>query len=338
MKAKGETFKSIGYQYKHPTSGIIYIEHHIDDNPLLPGLLPTSCKYGGNLSVRKRNEEKVVLILGQDESIFKQYQINNKSWTLPDGTTDLVPKSDGAGIMLSSFTSREFGYGMKISPQQLRRINEERKGKYYSDTESAKKKKGSSKKNELTSSPFVRWLEYGANLNGYWSYEDMSMQMEDFIDCLHVLHPQFHIILLFDHSNGHDRLRPDGLSTTTISKSYGGKQPSMRDSLILDSHLGPFINHPSIQTLSLTSGVLQAMTFSEDDVGPWFLSSQERESKKRDINTGKYKEIKLKKEELILNLKNQGILDPQGQVGLLQKQCVNLNLPIKKNIEIIKEG
>ena len=140
MRSKGETFKANGHQYKDPTSGIDYIEHHVDDNPLLPTMLSTSCNLGGNLSVRKRSDEKPVLLLGQDESIFKQYQINNKSWTLPDGTTDLVPKSDGAGIMLSSFTSREFGYGMKITPQQLRRINEVRKGKYYSDSDSAHKK------------------------------------------------------------------------------------------------------------------------------------------------------------------------------------------------------
>ena len=49
-------------------------------------------KFGGNLSIRKPKEKKVVIIFGQDECIFKQYAFPKKSWTLPDDTKQLIPK------------------------------------------------------------------------------------------------------------------------------------------------------------------------------------------------------------------------------------------------------
>ena len=52
------------------------------------------------------------------------------------------------------------------------------------------------------------------------------------IDVLNHTHPHFEFLFLFDHSNGHDRLRPEGLSTTKISMKHGGQQPIMRDSIL----------------------------------------------------------------------------------------------------------
>ena len=60
----------------------------------------------------------------------------------------------------------------------------------------------------------------------------MMVQMEDCIDVLHHLYPEFEVHFLFDHSCGHDRQRPDGLNANNMSKFYGGVQPCMHDSLI----------------------------------------------------------------------------------------------------------
>jgi hypothetical protein len=59
---------------------------------------------------------------------------------------------------------------------------------------------------------FVREFEYGANNNGYWSHEHMVVQIEDCVDVIHVLYPDFEVLFLFDHSYGHDRQREDGLN------------------------------------------------------------------------------------------------------------------------------
>ncbi len=70
----------------------------------------------------------------------------------------------------------------------------------------------------------MREFEYGANNEGYWSYEHMVLQMEDCLNVMKVLHPQYEVLLLFDHSCGHDQQREDRLNVENMSKSYGGKQ------------------------------------------------------------------------------------------------------------------
>jgi hypothetical protein len=67
-------------------------------------------RFGGHLSVRIEMDTTLI-IFGHDESIFKQY---HTAWVAPDGTTVLVPKDDGQGLMISAFQSREFGFGMEI--------------------------------------------------------------------------------------------------------------------------------------------------------------------------------------------------------------------------------
>jgi hypothetical protein len=85
-------------------------------------------KFGGNLSVFKQPNSKALALIrfGQDELILKQYAFTTKAWTAP-------PKDKGAGVMISAFVLREYGFGMDISPDDLARINEGRNGKKYSD-------------------------------------------------------------------------------------------------------------------------------------------------------------------------------------------------------------
>ena len=58
---------------------------------------------------------------------------------------------------------------------------------------------------------------------GYWSYKDMMIQVEDCIDCLKALHgDRYEYLFLFYHSNGHDQMSDDALSTNSIQKNWGG--------------------------------------------------------------------------------------------------------------------
>ena len=77
------------------------------------------------------------MLLGQDECIFKQYLFTNSTWVLPDGSRPLIPKEEGQGIMLSSFTCRELGYGYKIDEDKLKKVNKNRQNQSYNDENAA---------------------------------------------------------------------------------------------------------------------------------------------------------------------------------------------------------
>jgi hypothetical protein len=120
-------------------------------------------------------------------------------------------------------------------------VNQKRLNENYLDAQSAIEKRGNAAKPPLTSSPFVLEFECGINAQGYWSYEHMVMQLEGCIDYLTVLYPHIDFLFLLDHLCGHDRQRNDGLNVVKMSKSFGGKQRSQRDTEIKqeDGYLSP---------------------------------------------------------------------------------------------------
>jgi hypothetical protein len=223
--------------------------------------------------------------LGQDECIFKQFNLPSKLWSDPDGTRALLPKDEGQGVMISAFVSREFGFGMTMTPDQLDKVNRQRsrgKRRFYSEENAAISKSGTKIKPILTRSPFVQTFDYGNNNDDYWTYDCMVMQMEDCIDCLQILYSSFDICFLFDHSNGHDQLQPDGLNSKRINKNFGGKQPTMQSSVIrTKDYLGPFHS----DQYKLQVGDTQSMTFSHDNPGPFYLLPADRDKRKYDVET-----------------------------------------------------
>ena len=237
MVQNGDLLDELGYEYEK--DGINMVEYHVDDHVSFQETC-SSLPYGGNLSIRKDPNLKPLMINGQDEVIFRQNTFTGSSWTLPDGTKQLLPKDDGQGLMLSSFCSRELGYGYSVPPDILKIVNEKRKSEKYDDENAAIIKNGSANKPPLTISPFARELEYGNNHEGYWMYENMILQLEDCVDVLKVTHPEFEFLFLFDHSNGHDRLQPNGLNRNKISVRFGGKQSVMRETLLTHDLFGPF--------------------------------------------------------------------------------------------------
>jgi len=60
-------------------------------------------------------------------------------------------------------------------------------------------------KKTLNCSPFVRTFEYGVDSDGYWSYNHMVLQLEDCVDLLKHLYPDYDYLFLFDHFSGHDK-------------------------------------------------------------------------------------------------------------------------------------
>ena len=172
--------------------------------------------------------------------------------------------------------SRVFGLGLQLNEIQLQEVNERRKcgefSRYESENE-AIEIYGTVNKKELTSNfTLVRFFDIGINEDGYWNYSQMSLQMEDAIDCLtSVKFPHCDFLFLLDHSSGHGKLREGGLNEKVMSAKWGGNQSKMRDTTIKD--VGPY--SPKVEI-----GQQQSMIFTEHDMGPFYLSESDRLSKK----------------------------------------------------------
>ena len=137
---------------------------------------------------------------------MKKDTFSSMTWEMHDGTKVLLPKSEGEGLMVSAFQSRAFGFGLPyLDEEELEMVNEHRRGKKYADKDAAEEVLGKAEKDDLESDPLVREFSYGnaEGKQGYWNYNHIVIQMEDVVDVLSVLHPDYDICFLFDHSSGH---------------------------------------------------------------------------------------------------------------------------------------
>ena len=124
-----------GYNFETST-GEKMVELHVDDIPEVnifdnktENKLRTKiegCIFGGNLSVRKDSTEKALLAFGHDECIFRQFIFTGTAWIGVKGELPIIPKDEGFGIMVPAFQSREFGFGFKLTSEDLKFINDYR--------------------------------------------------------------------------------------------------------------------------------------------------------------------------------------------------------------------
>ena len=272
------------------------VEYHVDVCKHFHTLMKDS-KYGGNLSKFFPQGKKAIILLGHDECIFKQFQFTNKGWVSDEGVREILPKDKGMGVMISAFQSREFGFGMELSSEQLQQVNKKRNGEDYIDKSAAVLKRGTSQKQPLTSSPFYIEFEYGAQKEGYWTYDHFVLQCEDVADCLDVIYPEFEFRFCVDHSCGHDRQQSDGLNARKMNKLFGGKQPHLHDTTIIedDGFFGPYRRQ-------LMFGDEQHFTFQKNDEGPFWLKGEEKENRRWDRYTGKKKTKVLSVRELMTEI------------------------------------
>ena len=78
-------------------------EYHIDSY-----LFTTNIKPEVSVPLTTRR----LLIVDQDESVFKQNSFSQQYWSGPGGETKLLPKNDGCRRMVSGFVSHTFGFGL----------------------------------------------------------------------------------------------------------------------------------------------------------------------------------------------------------------------------------
>jgi hypothetical protein len=240
--------------------------------------------------------------------------------------------------MISAFVSREFGFGMHLSEEDFLKVNRFRStagNKYYKDAEAATSKLGSAVKPQLSETPFVKEFEYGASESalGYWCYEWMILQLEDCIDVVQALYPEYDFAFMFDHSCGHDRKRPDGLSANNLNKGFGGAQPKMRNTVISDEdQLGPFLP-------TLTIGQTQRLVFEETDDGPSWLTREEQLLWKFDRPCPKGSTIRYRytKAELAARLLASD-LPTWGTKKELEQRCITNGIPTTEQRPKVLEG
>ena len=148
---------------------------------------------------------------------------------------------------------------------------------------------GSPKKKELDTEPTIRLFEYGnsESKQGYWSYEHMVVQLEDIIDMFHCAYGRkYDYLFMFDHSCGHDRMRENGLHVGNMNVSYGGGQKNLHNSKMIDkTYLGEF-QYPNHQCPQLKVGDTQCFSFTEDDIGPYWMTPQQRNNTRNKQSKG----------------------------------------------------
>ena len=159
---------------------------------------------------------------GQDESIFKAFQKSSYQWVVK-GVRGLRKKTDGPGEMISGFKDEIRGFGCPLSPDELLRVNAFRKARG---------------KAALKGSPAVRFLTYGKNKDGYWTFAHFAEQTADILDMYEALYPEAQILVEVDWSSGHSKHREDALNVLAMAVNFGGKQPVPHASEMIDGCLG----------------------------------------------------------------------------------------------------
>jgi hypothetical protein len=136
LEEQGEIVKGSGYHYIGPLTNANMVEFHVDMSEALLKLGDVG-EFGGTLQVRCPAGCKPLIVFGHDESISKQFLMLKKAWTGPNGESNIVPKDDGLGVMISAFQSRKFGFGMPLTPDQLKEVNIMRRDQEYKDEKAA---------------------------------------------------------------------------------------------------------------------------------------------------------------------------------------------------------
>ena len=113
----------------------------------------------------------------------------------------------------------------------------------------------------------VCFFDVGINEEGYWNYNQISLQVEDVFDVLAIKYPQYDNVLLMDQSSGHGKMRDGALKANSMSVRYGGKQGKLRKTKIKEVDTYWRI---------LNIGDEQLMVFGDNDVGPFYLTTEDQ--------------------------------------------------------------
>ena len=206
------------------------------------------------------------LVVVQDESIYRSNEHNNFYWqvrrTGEHINTVLRQKGLGSGTMVSGFIS-VFGF-VALTDEEMSQLNAIRASKGLGPITLATRVT-----NEEVDGAFGPGVEaltfsyhlfnYGKNKEGYWDGEKMAIQTEEIISMFEFKFPGQKLVLLFDWSSGHDKKPLDSVILGNIRLNWGGKQPLMRATVLLEDY-GP----------TFKSGDTQHLVFQDGDEPPFY--------------------------------------------------------------------
>lgn len=142
------------------------------------------------------------------------------------------------------FQSRDDGFGVDLTVDEMREINRQRADQHYPEEahkEAALKINGTTLKPALKASPFIIQFPFGQG--NYWGTGNhMVLQTVDVINCVKVICPDYECVFLFDHSSGHAKKCSGGLDVKDMNVGWGGSsRMNMRATKIeaQDNYLGP---------------------------------------------------------------------------------------------------
>jgi hypothetical protein len=79
LEKMGENPKNTGYHYKHPVTGTSMVEFHVDTCDFFQRKMNEENAFGGRPSVRRDKSKKMMIKIGHDEAIMKQYLLTKKN-------------------------------------------------------------------------------------------------------------------------------------------------------------------------------------------------------------------------------------------------------------------
>ena len=291
-------------------------EYHVDVfiGSLLEVFVDPECRrFGGNLSVRKPDNIRPLLIFGQDEAVFYQYAASSKGWRGSKGQHVLRQKGTGEAIMISAFVSDATGGHPDITPEVIERANSMRQGSNYQSNDAIMTVRDNSDTSKhlftmeqfeaaIMDSPLLKMFRHGANHEGYWNGNKMKMQFEDAVDLVKALFPGHDFLFLFDQSSGHTKKKEDGLDVSVMNESHVQKTPiELRPSKLTEDCIGPFQkDEDGIASDKLVAGDIQVFTWPisvdgmDDDSGPFYIAAEGRRRQRFDVAVEPYQ-----KEDLV---------------------------------------
>ncbi len=157
------------------------------------------------------------------------------------------------------------------------------------------------------------------------------------MDVLKVLYPHYDFVFIFDHSCGHDKKRPDGLNPQRLTKSFGGRQPKMRDTKIdSDKYLGPFVDKVAN---GLRVGDTQKLSFTNSsNEGPFWMSSQEKINRMHDQTTGWTRKRNRTAGDLVKIIKDTKGIVVSGNAAKIKKIATDNGIPLTEMVGVTVEG
>lgn len=362
--------KVAGYEYKDDNDEDmveVHARHFIDSDETRHKLHASMIANGIQFN---RSLRSALIIFGQDEAIYRQFMMNSKLWAGRGGKQTIRPKDPGQGLMISAIKSRAFGWIRELSDEDMVKVNLFRRNvrNTYDDEAAAIKVTGSKTKKDLDKAKFMIVFDYGNNAEGYWTYDRMVIQLEDCIDIMDALHSSppedvdaqrrchmtrvpnattellrhFDYAFGFDHSQGHDRKRPDALDVNELRKGPSSSAGiNMRSSTIESKdYLGKY-DHP----MKLKIGDTQKMRFEETDnwgnieVGPVLWSDQKRQYRTNVVCTeNPTRTVQKNKDDLAADLQEHNMFS-KGTVAQLQQRCQNAEISLQKQVpNVLHEG